>query len=303
MKGYKIYDEEFEWIEDCPCEVGETYESVVNEDWPHGDNEFKFCEHFDAIFFGRRLSPKLRIYEVEALGDVRHEYMRESTNKIKILRELQLEDFIEIDTNHSKLYAFLKYKNAPYSWKDFIKCSYASIRELAAEFGSDVIRWKLLNDKSYVVRAAVARFGSNLQRWLLINDQHYVVRESVARYGNHKQRLQLVNDENEEVRRAVIDLDDGRLFDKMITDSCYYIREEIARRGNRHHRDILAHDNDPRVLQVVFRCGNVEQQDYIARNCSDKNVIKEIMKYGNDYHIDMAKRNAPWLFKGVLLDG
>jgi len=81
------------------------------------------------------------------------------------------------------------------------------------------------------------------------------------------------------------------------------VRKEIARRGNRHHRDILAHDDDPRVLQVVFRCGTIEQQDYIARNYSDKNVIKEIMEYGNDYHIDMAKRNAPWLFKEVLIDG
>lgn len=302
MKGYKIYDEDFWWIEDCPCEVGETYESVVDEDWRHGDNEFKFCEHFDAIFIGRRLSPKLRIFEVKALGDVRHEHMRESTNKIKILRELQLEDFIGIDTNYSKLYAFLKYKNSPYSWKDFIKSSYAPIRELAVEFGNTYIRWKLINDKSCMVRAAVARFGSNLQRWLLINDQNHEVRKDVARYVTHKQRLRLVNDENEEVRRAVIDSDDGRLFDKMITDSCYEIRAEIARRGNRHHRDILAHDNDSRVLQVVFRCGNVEQQDYIARNCSDKNVINEIMKYGNDYHIDMAKRNAPWLFEGGLLD-
>ena len=51
------------------------------------------------------------------------------------------------------------------------------------------------------------------------------------------------------------------------------------------------------MLKVVFRRGTIEQQDYIARNCSDKNVIKEIMEYGNDYHIDMAKRNAPWLFR------
>lgn len=297
MKGYKIYDEDFWWIEDCPCEVGETYEVGNDEGWPHGENEFKFCEHFDAIFNGRRLSPKLRIYEVKALGDVRHEYMRESTNKIKILRELQLEDFIEIDTNYSKLYAFLKYKNAPYSWRDFIKSSYAPIRELVAEFGNTYIRWRLINDKSCMVRASVARFGSNLQRWLLINDQHHVVRESVARYGTHKQRRRLVNDESDEVRRTVVDFDDGRLFDKMINDSCYYVRKEIARRGNRHHRDSLAHDNDPRVLQVVFRCGNIEQQDYIARNCSDEKVITEIMKYGNDYHIDMAKRNAPWLFR------
>ena len=244
------------------------------------------------------MSPELRIYEVLALGDIRHEYMRESTNKIKILRELQLEDYIAIDTNYSKLYAFLKYKNTPYSWKDFIKSSYAPVRAFATEFGNSYVRWKLISDKSCMVRAAVARFGSNIQRWLLINDQHHVVRQSIARHGTHKQRRRLRKDRNEEVRRTVIDYDDVRLFNKMITDSCYYVRKEIARRGNRHHRDILSHDNDPRVLQVVFRCGNIEQQDYTARNCSDKNVIKEIMKYGNDYHIDMAKRKAPCYSEG-----
>lgn len=290
MKGYKVFNEEFWWREDCQCEVRETYESDNNEG-------FKFYQYFDSIFNDYRMSPKLRIYEVVALGDIRHEYMRESTNKIKILRELQLEDYIAIDTNYSKLYAFLKYKNTPYSWKDFIKSSYAPVRAFAAEFGNSYVRWKLINDKSCMVRAAVARFGSNLQRWLLINDGHHVVRKNVARCGNHKQRRRLVNDESEEVRREIIDSDDGRLFDAMINDSCYYVRKEIARRGNRHHRDILAHDDDPRVLQVVFRCGTIEQQDYIARNCSDKNVIKEIMEYGNDYHIDMAKRNAPWLFR------
>ena len=295
MKGYKVFNEEFWWREDCPCEVRETYESDNNEG-------FKFYQYFDSIFNDYRMSPKLRIYEVVALGDIRHEYMRESTNKIKILRELQLEDYIAIDTNYSKLYVFLKYKNTPYSWKDFIKSSYVPVRAFAAEFGNSYVRWKLINDKSCMVRAAVARFGSNLQRWLLINDRHHVVRKNVARYGNHKQRCRLVNDESEEVRREIIDSDDGRLFDAMINDSCYYVRKEIARRGNRHHRDILAHDDDPRVLQVVFRCGTIEQQDYIARNCSNKNVIKEIMEYGNDYHIDMAKRNAPWLFEGGMLD-
>lgn len=293
MKGYKVFNEEVWWREDCPCEVRETYESDDNMDWSHMGEGFKFYQHFDSIFHDYRMSPKLRIYEVVALDDVRHEYMSERTNKIKILRELQLEDYIGIDTNYSKLYAFLRYKNTPYSWKDFIKSSYAPIRELAVEFGNTYVRWKLINDESCMVRAAVARFGSNLQRWLLINDEHHVVRESVARYGTHKQRHKLVRDKSEEVRRTVIDYDDGRLFNKMITDSCYYIRKEIGRRGNRYHRDILAYDNDPRVLQVVFRCGNIEQQDYIARNCADENVIKEIMKYGNDYHIDMAKRKAP----------
>lgn len=287
MKGYKVFNEEFWWREDCQCEVRETYESDNNEG-------FKFYQYFDSIFNDYRMSPKLRIYEVVALGDIRHECMSERTTKIKILRELQLEDYIGIDTGYSKLYAFLKYKNTPYSWKDFISSSYAPIRAFAAEFGNSYVRWKLINDKSCMVRAAVARFGSNLQRWLLINDQHHVVRKSVASYGTHRQRRRLIKDKNEEVRRTVIDYDDGRLFNKMIADSCYYVRKEIARRGSRHHRDILAHDNDPRVLVVVFRCGNVEQQDYIARNCSDENVIKEIMKYGNDYHIDMAKRKAPY---------
>jgi hypothetical protein len=290
MKGYKVFNEEFWWIEDCQCEVRETYES-------DGDGGFKFYQYFDSIFNDYRMSPKLRIYEVVAFGDIRHEYMRERTTKIKILRELQLEDYIAIDTNYSKLYAFLKYKNTPYSWKDFVKSSYAPIRAFAAEFGNSYVRWKLINDKSCMVRAAVARFGSNIQRWLLINDQHYVVRKNVARYGTHRQRRRLINDESEEVRREIIDSDDGRLFDDMINDSCHYVREEIARRGNRQHRDILSHDDDPRVLKVVFRRGTIEQQDYITRNCSDKNVVKEIMEYGNDYHIDMAKRNAPWLFR------
>lgn len=290
MKGYKVFNEEFWWREDCPCEVRETYESDNNEG-------FKFYQYFDSIFNDYRMSPKLRIYEVVAFGDIRHEYMSERTTKIKILRELQLEDYIAIDTNYSKLYAFLKYKNTPYSWKDFIKSSYAPVRAFAAEFGNSYVRWKLINDKSCMVRAAVARFGSNLQRWLLINDRHHVVRKNVARYGNHKQRRRLVNDESEEVRREIIDSDDGRLFDDMINDSCHYVRAEIARRGNRQHRDILAHDNDPRVLKVVFSRGTIEQQDYIARNCSDRNVVREIMEYGNDYHIDMAKRNAPWLFR------
>lgn len=289
MKGYKVFNEEFWWREDCPCEVRETYESDSNEG-------FKFYQYFDSIFNDYRMSPKLRIYEVVAFGDIRHEYMSERTTKIKILRELQLEDYIGIDTGYSKLYAFLKYKNTPYSWKDFISSSYAPIRAFAAEFGNSYVRWKLINDKSCMVRAAVVRFGSNIQRWLLINDQHHVVRKSVARHGTHRQRRRLINDESEEVRREIIDSDDGRLFDDMINDSCHYVRAEIARRGNRQHRDILSHDDDPRVLKVVFRRGTIEQQDYIARNCSDKNVVKEIMEYGNDYHIDMAKRNAPWLF-------
>lgn len=289
MKGYEVFNEEFWWREDCPCEVRETYESDNNEG-------FKFYQYFDSIFNDYRMSPKLRIYEVVAFGDIRHEYMSERTTKIKILRELQLEDYIGIDIGYSKLYAFLKYKNTPYSWKDFIKSSYAPIRAFAAEFGNSYVCWKLINDKSCMVRAAVARFGSNLQRWLLINDQHYVVRKNVARYGTHRQRRRLINDESEEVRREIIDSDDGRLFDDMINDSCHYVRAEIARRGNRQHRDILSHDDDPRVLKVVFSRGTIEQQDYIARNCSDKNVVKEIMEYGNDYHIDMAKRNAPWLF-------
>lgn len=289
MKGYKVFNEEFWWREDCPCEVRETYESDNNEG-------FKFYQYFDSIFNDYRMSPKLRIYEVVAFGDIRHEYRSERTTKIKILRELQLEDYIWIDTGYSKLYAFLKYKNTPYSWKDFISSSYAPIRAFAAEFGNSYVRWKLINDKSCMVRAAVARFGSNLQRWLLINDQHYVVRKNVARYGTHRQRRRLINDESEEVRREIIDSDDGRLFDDMINDSCHYVRAEIAKRGNRQHRDILSHDDDPRVLKVVFSRGTIEQQDYIARNCSDKNVVKEIMEYGNDYHIDMAKRNAPWLF-------
>lgn len=297
MKGYKVFNEEFWWREDCPCEVRETYESDDNMDWSHMGEGFKFYQYFDSIFNDYRMSPELRIYEVVALGDIRHEYMSERTNKIKILRELQLEDYIGIDTGYSKLYAFLKYKNTPYSWKDFISSTYAPVRAFAAEFGNSHVRWKLLKDKSCMVRAAVARFGSNLQRWLLINDQHHVVRKNVARYGTHRQRRRLINDESEEVRREIIDSDDGRLFDDMINDSCHYVREEIARRGNRRHRDILAHDDDPRVLKVVFRRGTIEQQDYIARNCSDKNVVNEIMEYGNDYHIDMAKRNAPWLFR------
>ena len=110
MKGYKVFNEEFWWREDCPCEVRETYESDENMDWEHMGEGFKFYQYFDSIFNDYRMSPKLRIYEVVAFGDIRHEYMSERTTKIKILRELQLEDYIGIDTGYSKLYAFLKYK-------------------------------------------------------------------------------------------------------------------------------------------------------------------------------------------------
>ena len=255
MKGYKVFNEEFWWIEDCQCEVRETYES-------DGDGGFKFYQYFDSIFNDYRMSPKLRIYEVVAFGDIRHEYMRERTTKIKILRELQLKDYIAIDTNYSKLYAFLKYKNTPYSWKDFVKSSYAPIRAFAAEFGNSYVRWKLINDKSCMVRAAVARFGSNIQRWLLINDQHrnglvhdidWYVRRVLAQFGTKEHKDILVHDEDSDVRMVIAKYGDDEHRDILVNDKSADVRAVVAQYGNDEHRKLLASDKSPHVRQYIER--------------------------------------------------
>lgn len=169
MKGYKATNA------NMTCR---NYQFELNTEFVHTgeikpcESGFHFCHQLQDIlhFYG---APDTRIFEIEATGKVITDGIKSVTDKIKLIRELPIEQLYEQCQQH---------------WQ--IRCMAAH-----RQYNLDV----LINDHDWRVRAQLARQGYGLG--VLINDPIYHIRKQVARQGYGLDIL--IHDRDEEVRAAV----------------------------------------------------------------------------------------------------
>lgn len=226
MKAYKLFDKDLK-CEDVQFELGETY--TIKRKSKLVTYGFDACTYFDDMFEYDDVTPDSRVCEVELLGDIEVVSIystKVATNKIKIVRELELGDFLEIGTPGAITTAAM-IGSAEIS-DEMIAQLKPYYRMLVAELGADQHRNGLVHDVDWDVRRVLAQFGTKEHKDILAHDKDSDVRMVVAQYGDDEQRDILVRDESADVRAVV------------------------AKYGNDDHRKILMNDKDFRVAKVAL---------------------------------------------------
>lgn len=96
MKGYKAFDSDFTCHNGFKYEVGKTYELGPGEELEICKCGFHFCENLIDVYGYYKNDLDTRVAEVEALGDIQQEGTKFVTNKIKILREVSLDEIVDL---------------------------------------------------------------------------------------------------------------------------------------------------------------------------------------------------------------
>lgn len=226
MKAYKGFYPDLTW-DGFQFEIGKTYE--VKGKPIYYKNGFTACEDIDSVFIECGLRNDNIICEVEVLGDIDRDgdSSRVVTNKIKIIRELTVEDLLKFNTIKTLIKAIIL--DPSIITDDMLSHSDWGVRVTIAELGKNRHRNILVNDNHFKVRIAVAIYGTTKHRDILINDLNVWVRCYVARYGTNKHRNILINDQH------------------------WMVRKYVAKYGTNKQRDILNKDKDYNVVEAVWK--------------------------------------------------
>ena len=93
IKGYKVFNPDWTCRE-FQYEVGKTYEeNITPETCSRG---FHFCERASDCFNYYSFSPKNKVAEVIALGEIDSDGTKSCTNKIQIVREIPWDELLRI---------------------------------------------------------------------------------------------------------------------------------------------------------------------------------------------------------------
>ena len=126
MKGYKGFNKDLTCI-DFKYEIGETYE--IEEEPIICEKGFHFCKELEDVFNYYPFYKKNRFCIVEAYEDIiTNGNKKYCTNKIKIVRELSLDEIIDIICIKDKE-TFTKYYNDDQFDKDQIRYIYRGLQE------------------------------------------------------------------------------------------------------------------------------------------------------------------------------
>lgn len=227
MKAYKLFDKDLK-CENVQFEVGETY--VVKRKTKLVTYGFDACTYFDDIFEFDDVTPDCRVCEVELLGDIEGGDIystKVSTNKIKIVRELSVGDFLKIGTP-------------------------GSITK-AAMIGSDEISDEMISQLKPYYRMLIADLGADQHRNGLVHDIDWYVRRVLAQFGTKEHKDILVHDEDSDVRMVIAKYGDDEHRDILVNDKSADVRAVVAQYGNDEHRKLLASDKSPHVRQYIER--------------------------------------------------
>lgn len=211
MKGYKATNN------DMTCrgyqfELDKTF--TLDGPLKICNNGFHFCQNVQDVFEFYD-SYTLRIFEVEAFGDIITKQQKSCALSIKFVRELTTQEIIDAIANSS--YHSEKYlKRLAVNMQLYRDLTNNVVRKAVAQqgYGLDI----LIDDPDEDVRAAVAQQGYGLSQ--LVNDQSSYVRMVVAEQGYGLDIL--INDRNANVRTAVAQRGYG--LDTLITDQDSYVR-------------------------------------------------------------------------------
>lgn len=176
------------------------------------------------------VTPDSRVCEVELPGDIEGGDIystKVSTNKIKIVRELSVSDFLKIGTPGAITKAAMT--GSDEISDEMIAQLKPYYRMLIADLGADQHRNGLVHDIDWYVRRVLAQFGTKEHKDILVHDEDSDVRMVIAKYGDDEHRDILVNDKSADVRAVV------------------------AQYGNDEHRKLLASDKSPHVRQYIER--------------------------------------------------
>lgn len=224
MKAYKGFKPDLTW-DGFQFEIGKTYE--VEGKPIYYKNGFTAYGDIDSVFIECGLRNDNIICEVEVLGDIDRDgdSSRVVTNKIKIIRELTVDDLLKFNTTRTLIKAIIL--DPSIITEDMLRHDDWGVRVTIAELGKNRHRNVLVNDTHFKVRVAVATYGTTKHRDILINDSNVYVRCYVARYGTNKHRNILLNDEH------------------------WMVRKYVAKYGTNKQRDILHDDKDCDVVEAT----------------------------------------------------
>lgn len=124
MEGYKVFNNDWT-CRDFQYKIGETY--ILDEALSMCENGFHFCKELKDCFSFYSFYRNLKVAKIEALGTIIYGEHKCCTNKIKIVREIPLEEQLEIMGINKEEYTF------------FIKiCQLCiSLKEHASSVGGD----------------------------------------------------------------------------------------------------------------------------------------------------------------------
>lgn len=225
MKAYKLFDKDLK-CENVQFEVGETY--VVKRKTKLVTYGFDACTYFDDIFEFDDVTPDCRVCEVELLGDIEGGDIystKVSTNKIKIVRELSVGDFLKIGTPGSITKAAMI--GSDEISDEMISQLKPYYRMLIAELGADRHRDCLVHDIDWGVRRVLAQFGTKEHKDILVHDEDVDVRMVIAKYGDDEHRDILVNDESADVRGVVAQYGNDKHKKLLTNDESSYVRDFV----------------------------------------------------------------------------
>ena len=181
MKGYKCLNENMcaTLGDNMKYELGKEY--TMYGDIKMGLRGYHFAIDLFWAFSSYYDIKNIRIFEVEATGEIIQYIHMYCTNKIKLVRELSKKEVIEyIKENKKRYYSRWRFKAMMVHYK----------LELD----------KLVDDADWKVRTLIAQQNYRLDK--LVNDEDWYVRMTVARQGYGLDVL--INDENKKVRQAAI---------------------------------------------------------------------------------------------------
>lgn len=227
MKAYKLFDRDLK-CEDVQFKVGETY--MVKRKTKLITHGFDACTYFDDIFEFDDVTPDSRVCEVELLGDIEGGDIystKVSTNKIKIVRELSVDDFLKIGTPGAITKAAMI--GSDEISDEMIAQLKPYYRMLVAELGVDQHRNGLVHDVDWGVRRVLAQFGTKEHKDILVHDKDSDVRMVVAKYGDDEHRDILVNDESADVRVVVAQYGNDEHKKLLVNDGSSYVRDFVQR--------------------------------------------------------------------------
>lgn len=237
MKAYKAFNKDLT-CRDFQYEIGKTYE--MKEEPIICKCGFHACTDLDDVFKYYKFSKDIRICEVELLGDVDDMAQRDSklaTNKIKIIRELSINDLLELGGDKSLIQA--------------------------STYGSSLVTDEMIKNLSELDRMRVAIYGANRHKNCLVYDESIDVRYMMAKHGTHKHRDILVHDVRADVRKRVARYGTTRHHNILVNDEDWKVRKFVAEYGNNKHRDILTYDRHPMVRENVARWGTRKHRNIL----------------------------------------
>ncbi len=252
MKGYKALDMDMRAVHGNGMwyEMGKLYS--IEENVVPCRKGFHFCKSIEELNGCYKISSS-RIFEIEAYGEVVERGCKCAAEKIKLVRELTMEEINDYFKQNQK---------------KFVESAVWYIRQAVAEQGYGLD--KLMQDGNCAVRATVAKQGYGLN--ILIGDQDWYIRKEVAKQGYGLDVL--IKDSSWLVRSEVAK--QGYGLDILINDKEWQVRQAVAEQG--YGLDILINDEDNDVRRAVAEQGYGLDILVHDKDCDVKFVAQEMLK-------------------------